>query len=141
MLYPDNLFSKKRGCVNCSKCLTIQKNFAIACKRKINIVGFGFMKTLCITTALLLFAGLYPLPIGYYTFLRIAVTIGCIAVIATEYKKRNHSWCILFVIIGWLFNPLIPVYLYEKSRWIPIDMTCGVLFLAVAFKPFQSDKE
>ncbi len=32
-----------------------------------------------------------------------------------------------------IFNPFIPIYLYRKSLWIPIDTITGILFLLIAF--------
>jgi len=92
------------------------------------------MRTLLIVCAIFLFLAVAPLPIGYYTFLRIVVTIGSIAVIISEYRTNNEIgiWIIIFGIIAILFNPIMPIYLYQKSRWMPVDVIVGIWFLIKA---------
>jgi hypothetical protein len=93
----------------------------------------NFLKTLCIVCTGLLFLALFNLPIGYYTFLRIAVTIGAVAIVFKVFQKRFNIWVILFGIIAILFNPLIPVYLNNKSAWMPIDIVVAILFWIKSF--------
>lgn len=87
------------------------------------------MKILLLICTGLLFIGLIDLPIGYYTLLRIVVTIGSVAVLVTEYEEGLHFWVIAFGLIAILFNPLIPIYLNDKSAWMPIDIIAGILFI------------
>jgi len=91
------------------------------------------MKIVLLICAGLLFLALLSLPIGYYTFLRITVTIGAILVIASELREGINVWVILFGLIAVLFNPIAPVYLGEKSVWIPIDFVTGILFVVKSF--------
>ena len=76
---------------------------------------------------------LAPLPIGFYTLLRIVVTIGAVAAIISEVDKGINSWIVVFGLIAILFNPLIPIYLGNKDAWMPIDLIAAVLFLVKAF--------
>jgi len=87
------------------------------------------MKTLLLICAGLLFIGLFDLPIGYYTLLRIIVTIGSVAVVVSEFENGFNFWVITFGLIAILFNPLIPIYLNDKSAWMPIDIIAGILFI------------
>lgn len=91
------------------------------------------MRVLCFVCAAALFLGLASLPIGYYTFLRIFVTIGAVSVIVTEYRSGFSFWLVSFAIIGVLFNPLMPIYLHDKNYWIPLDIISGILFLVKAY--------
>jgi hypothetical protein len=91
------------------------------------------MKNLLLIIAGLLFLAIIDLPIGYYTFLRILVTIGAIGVIISEIENGITFWIIIFGIITILFNPFIPIYLNDKSAWIPIDIITAVLFLIKSF--------
>lgn len=91
------------------------------------------MKPFLLICAALLFLAMLDLPIGYYTFLRIVVTIGAVVVVGSEYKEGIGAWVILFGLVAVLFNPLIPVYLHDKAVWMPIDLVCGILFLVKAF--------
>ena len=98
------------------------------------------MRPVSLITALLFFIAIFNLPDGYYTFLRLTVTFSSLVIVVKEYEVRNDFWCILFVLIALLFNPLIPVYLYKKSTWVPIDVVCGVLFLVKASVPVRASK-
>lgn len=91
------------------------------------------MKTLLLICAGLLFLGLIDLPIGYYTLLRIVVTIGSVAVVVTELENGLNFWVITFGLIAILFNPLIPVYFNDKSAWMPIDIIGGIIFVIKSF--------
>jgi hypothetical protein len=93
------------------------------------------MKTLSLTCAGLLILALFNLPIGYYTFLRILVTIGAVAIVVSEFQISFNSWVILFGLIAVLFNPFIPVFLNARSAWMPIDIITAVMFLVKSFKP------
>ena len=91
------------------------------------------MKTLLLICAGLLFLGLADLPIGYYTILRIVVTIGSVAVVMTEFENGFNFWVIIFGLIAVIFNPLLPVYLNGKSVWMPIDIIVGIIFIIKSF--------
>lgn len=92
------------------------------------------MKGILLIVVIALLLALAPLPIGYYTFLRILVTISSIFIIAKEVKIGFTIWCILFGITALIFNPIIPIYLYQKSPWMPIDIVAAMLFLSYSFK-------
>lgn len=68
------------------------------------------------------------MPIGYYTFLRITITIGAIAVVIKELDNGINFWVIIFGGIAILFNPIFPIYLNEKESWIPIDIIAVIIF-------------
>jgi hypothetical protein len=91
------------------------------------------MKTLLFIFAGLLFLGLLELPIWYYIFLRIVVTIGSIVVVVKEFENELNFWVITFGLISLLFNPIIPVYLNNKSAWMAIDIIVGIIFLIKSF--------
>jgi len=90
------------------------------------------IKVVSIVCACLLFIAVLKLPIAYYTFLRVIVCIGALLVIVAQ-KERRVLWTVVFAIIAILFNPIVPIYLYIKAFWIPVDIISGVLFLLVSF--------
>jgi len=101
------------------------------------------MKYLLLVCAGLLFLALANLPIGYYTLLRIVVTIGAIAVVVVEIENRNeiNFWVVIFGLIAILFNPFIPIYLKDKSIWMLIDLVTGILFTIKSFtKKIKTDE-
>lgn len=92
------------------------------------------MKLASIICGILLLAGIAHLPIGYYTFLRIAVTFCAIGIMLSRARTMNIFWQLLFGTIAVVFNPVIPVYLYQKSLWIPIDAAAAATFLLYGYK-------
>ncbi len=86
------------------------------------------MKALLLICSGLLLLALVNLPIGYYTFLRIAVTIGAVAVLIKEFENGINFWFISFAFIAILFNPIIPIYLRDKDIWMPIDIIAAIIF-------------
>lgn len=95
------------------------------------------MKALFFICAALLFVGIADLPIEYYLFLRIVVTFSVVIVLVNELKRGLNFWIIAFGLIAITFNPIIPVYLNDKSTWMLIDFLVGVLFLIKSFNHKQ----
>lgn len=91
--------------------------------------------------ALCCFIGIFRLPIEYYTFLRILVSIGALMVLYNTLSSKQHYFSIPFLIILILFNPVFPFYLYRKNIWIPIDVITGVLFLLINFIERKEQKK
>ena len=58
------------------------------------------MKGIALIVAILLFLAMLHLPIVYYSFMRIGVTIGSILLIRKELEKGINTWVILFGIIS-----------------------------------------
>lgn len=87
------------------------------------------MKLGLLIVSALLFIGVFTLPYGYYTFLRIVVFIACIAIIVQEYQGEVTPALILFGLIGILFNPIIRVSLHDKTLWAIIDFVVAIIFL------------
>ena len=74
---------------------------------------YGIAGLLCILAV-------FPLPYGFYTFLRLSVTVAGVMA-ALELKKENNFLWILLGAIALFFNPFIPVHL-DKGLWFPIDL-------------------
>ncbi|MBN2775388.1 MAG: hypothetical protein JXR31_14130 [Prolixibacteraceae bacterium] len=90
------------------------------------------MKWLLIVGGIFLFIGIANLPIGYYTFLRIIVTIIAVIIMIAERSNGLSFWNIVLLMIAVLFNPFILIYLHEKETWKIIDLICGALFMIKA---------
>tara|TARA_Y100000294_G_scaffold173916_1_gene190972 strand:+ start:124 stop:801 length:678 start_codon:yes stop_codon:yes gene_type:complete len=90
-------------------------------------------KLLIIAAAMLMIATL-PLPIEFYTLLRIVV---CVAAAYSAYcffdKKIPQSGLIL-VLIAIVWNPLIPIYLYDKFIWILLDISAAIYMFLLSRK-------
>lgn len=100
------------------------------------------MKPFLTFCAICCFLGIFRLPIEYYTFLRILVSIGALIVLYNFLSFKQYYFSIIFLVILIIFNPVFPIYLYRKSLWIPIDTITGILFLLIAFvEKKEQDKE
>lgn len=92
------------------------------------------MRLICLLCASLLFLAVAKLPLGYYNFLRIAITFGALYIVIREIKQRINLWVIFFGCLLVLFNPIFPIYLYKKNLWIPFDIIGGILFVSYYLK-------
>lgn len=61
---------------------------------------------------------------SFYTLLKIIVTGAAIYYAYYLYSALNQKdfWFWSFIVIAILFNPIIPIYLYDKSIWMVIDV-------------------
>ena len=83
-----------------------------------------------IPAAMLLLA-MADMPSEYYVFMRIVVCLACAVVAYGSYKREDslNSSAILFGLMAILFNPIIPVYLYDREIWMPIDIIGAIVFV------------
>ena len=90
-----------------------------------------------IPAAMLLLA-MADMPSGYYVFMRIVVCFACAVVAYGSYKRDDslNGSAILFGLMAILFNPIIPVYLYDREIWMPIDIIGAIVFVikGIVFK-------
>ena len=90
--------------------------------------------------AIMMVIAVFPLPYGYYTFLRWAVC-GVAVYIAFNAYQWGRVWATwLFGAIAILFNPFMPIYL-TKEIWQPIDIVCALVFGASIFFLKESAKD
>lgn len=72
--------------------------------------------------------GILPLPIGYYTLSRLVVCACALYFAYNFYKNNNSTNLWIFGFIAVLYNPILPVYLYEKFIWIIVNLITIYLF-------------
>ena len=85
---------------------------------------------LIIPGVLLIIAPIISFPYGFYTFLRLVVTIAAIIVVVSSLKNKGgaNNISIIFGLITILYNPLIPIHL-SREIWMPINfITSGIYF-------------
>lgn len=75
--------------------------------------------------------GVFSMPYGYYTFLRIIVTLGCAFLLLGRDHEQGNIQIMVWIIIGVLFNPVIPIYL-DRDLWKIIDIITSFIFLGSA---------
>ncbi len=94
------------------------------------------MKGAILLAGVFSFLGMTEMPIGYYTFLRIYLTIISGVIVVNELSKENKvtGKVIMFTVIGIVFNPILPVYLHDKELWSLIDLIVGAVMLIEGLK-------
>lgn len=92
------------------------------------------LRFILLANAIILFVAILQMPDGYYDFLRIAVTVGAVLAIISEFKNGFNGWIVAFAILAVLFNPIGPIFLYKKSAWFLIDLLGGLTFLLRGLK-------
>lgn len=97
-------------------------------------MDINMLRSILLLTAFLLFAGMFTLPIGYYTLLRIAVSVSMIVCIMKQDTIGGRLGLVACFFLLILFNPVFPVYLRSKPIWRVIDFISGVYLVYVALK-------
>lgn len=85
---------------------------------------------LLIPAVLLIIAPLVSFPYGFYTLLRLIVSITSGFIIYQSYKGAGgvNEISIIFALILILYNPFVPVHL-SREIWMPINfITSGIYF-------------
>ncbi len=98
------------------------------------------IKTVATIVGILLLLAILPLPYGYYTFLRLVVSIGGVFLAYQLYERKLQGWSVVLALLAVLFNPIIPVYL-SREVWLPIDLVSAGLFLYIGFIVEDKDYE
>ena len=75
----------------------------------------------------------------FYTILRILVFFTSLITIFQNFKKIeengiNKLIISLAILLAILFNPIIPIYIYNKGLWIYFDIVGGLFFLSLVVK-------
>ena len=78
-------------------------------------------------------AACFPLPIGYYTFMRIVVFIAAAIVIIQKRDEGLSTQNIATGLLAILLNPIIPIHLQSKTAWVVIDIIAAAWFIYLAF--------
>ena len=86
-----------------------------------------YRKVIFLIVAAMLLLSILPLPYGYYSLLRLVVTISSILGILIFNKEGDSKAVICLGFIGILFNPFIPIHL-DRMVWAPIDIISAIYF-------------
>ena len=84
-------------------------------------------KLLIIAAAMLMIATL-PWPIEFYTLLRIVVCAAAAYSAYCFFDKKIPQTGFILVLIAVIWNPLLPIYLYDKFIWILLDI-CAAIYM------------
>ena len=94
---------------------------------------------LLIPALLLILAPLISFPYGFYTFLRLIISITATVIIFQNFKTSEgiNEISILFGLILILYNPIIPVHL-SREIWMPINFITSGVYIYGYFKVKKS---
>lgn len=93
-------------------------------RRSIFIQEKKLMKNILITCCVLLGVAIFPMPYGFYQFLRLAVCGSMVYYIIQEYSK-NYKINTVACIITLLYNPVFPVHL-NKDIWQMLNVLTAI---------------
>ena len=98
------------------------------------------VKLLLWLNAVMLFLAIFSFPIGYYTLLRLVVSLTAGILCFNLNKDDKFFLTVVSGIIALLFNPVYPIYLGDKSIWMPIDIitACFFVYWAITYKSSKS---
>ena len=72
--------------------------------------------------------GFLPMPYGFYNLSRIVVC-GCSLYYAYQFfQNKDNTFVWIFGFLAVLYNPIIPVYLYEKEIWMVVNIITAIIF-------------
>jgi uncharacterized protein YjbI with pentapeptide repeats len=100
-------------------------------------------KLMLVAAMIVIFIAIFDMPPVYYDFLRIVVfiTIGSTAIYFFN-KEDESSTGITLLLITILWNPIIPIYIYEKSVWIILDLIAvGIIAFTLNTKNFENSTQ
>ncbi len=72
--------------------------------------------------------GTLPMPYGYYALSRLVVS-GCAVYFAHRlYRDNQISFVWIFGFFAILYNPIIPIHLYQKEIWMVVNTLTALVF-------------
>lgn len=106
------------------------------------IKNIKFSMVPAIGAIIILLLTFFDFPYGYYVFLRWVITGVAIyyAYYIYSVKSEMDIWFWTLAVIAIVFNPIIPIYLKNKSTWGIIDIGV-VIFLAILIIKFNKKYE
>lgn len=89
---------------------------------------YQISRVLRLISGVLLFLALGYHPYSYYIVLRWIIFLSSFYSGWVLSKLEKHNWSWIFLIVGILFNPIIPVYL-DRGIWQIIDVVVALTFM------------
>jgi hypothetical protein len=80
----------------------------------------------------LLLAAVLPLPIGFYTLLRVVVFGSALFLVSLLWELHRTVGGLL-IAVAVLFNPIFPIWL-NKEIWAVLNIGAAIIFLTAAWK-------
>jgi uncharacterized integral membrane protein len=93
----------------------------------------GTKQNIQIASAILLLLCLLPMPYGFYTIVRLAMTIISGYLAYDYYTHNKKELAVTFSIIAVLFQPFIKLAL-GREMWQVVDVVVAILLLILAIR-------
>lgn len=96
-------------------------------------------KLMLVAAMVALFVAIFDMPSGYYDFLRIVVfiTTGLSAFYFLNKEQESSTGSVL-LLMAILWNPIIPIWIYDKSTWVILDLIAvGIIAFIINNKSFS----
>lgn len=87
-----------------------------------------YQRPFCVIAIIFLLLAVFPLPYGFYTLIRIIVTIAALLMAHAAHNTKRTPFVYLFGILAILFNPIIKIH-FDKGIWMVLDIIGGVIFI------------
>lgn len=87
-----------------------------------------------IVAVVLLLLTFAPWPYAYYSFLRLVITTVAIYYAYYLYttSKELNLWFWLMAVVAVIFNPFVPIFLYNKTIWGVVDVAVVAIFVGLS---------
>ena len=84
-----------------------------------------------IAPIIILIIAIFPIPVGYYNLTRLLVSACALYYAIHYYKKKNttNAWIYGFIVA--LYNPINPIFLYDKFIWIVVNLITILVFYKI----------
>lgn len=101
-----------------------------------NDKNIKFYKTPAVAALVLLIFSFPDWNYSYYQLLKIVVTGASLYYVYYIYEtfKELDLWSWVLIGVAILFNPIYPIYLYDKDMWIMIDIVVVVVYVRILRK-------
>lgn len=66
--------------------------------------------------------GLFDMPFGYYTLLRVVLCLASAVGVAAARKRADPLWSWVYAALAVIYNPIFPLKLGSKSLWIGLNV-------------------
>lgn len=73
--------------------------------------------------------GLLPMPYGYYNLSRLVVCGCSIFFIFSLLREKDVLFAWIFGLLAVLYNPIIPIHLYQKELWMVVNAITAIIFV------------
>ena len=89
------------------------------------------------SASFLLLLAIWPMPEGYYAFLRVALVLIALTLLIQVHSKKISRHLLILIAIALLFNPILPFH-FSRGLWIGVDVI-GAIYFALTAKTLAAN--